>query len=275
MKTMTYFVVDTNYLRIDFPPRLQRSTPDEQFVLTDTTVLETMKPVYWETVAQNSFGSFAPHCNKIVVANAPSELMRKEIASRNPITSVSRIINLNRTSGFQNLVAEISSGVHGQKLAYAKSQISAAQADLANQQLNHAQNEQSLQMAVADIKNAFRLREYRRVADTDQKEMLRLYGVKNLSRVATEVTLTKEGVEVGVAKQMSAVDSFCLRQTIGLYCLGWKWALNGSLPQCPKKINNELMDLDQSVIATYCAGILTGEPSVDALREDILRVLNS
>ena len=153
--------------------------------------------------------------------------------------------------------------------------MSAAQADLGKEQLNPALNEAGLREAVTGIRNAFKLPEYRRVSDPDQKENVRLYGIKHLSRRAVESLFKEKGLPDEAAKRMALGDCFCLRHTIGLYCVGWKWALRGSLPERDDKINNELMDLDQGAIASYCDGVLTREPGVSEIRGDILAVLRS
>ena len=270
------FAVDTSSLRTTFLPQLESSASDDRFVLTDTTVLETMKTAYWRTVAQNSFGALRPYLEKIFVAKAPAELIQSEVKNGNPTASLSDVIDAELTTGFRNLLMEIGSGVEGQNLAFLKSQIDSAQADLANHQLNGPLNQQGLRMATEDIKKAFKLREYRRNPDACQKELIRRFGIKELSKKATEIALTQEGMAVETAKKVSSSDCFCLRQSIGLYCLGWKWAMCGSLPQKQEKITNELMDLDQSLIGGYCDGILTGDNvTVSPLREDILRILRS
>ncbi len=269
---MHYFVVDTNFLRIDLPQRLRSATPDEKFVLTETTILETMKGPYWRTAANNSFKALAPHFDRIVVTHARGKLMRKEIAKQKPLIFPQGMIDSVRTKGVQDLLADIGAGV-GQTLCHVDSQIDAAQADLAIHQLNHVQNEQELMEAVAAIRKYFNLRKYRKLPDGEQKRRLRLGSVKSLSTIAAKAALVATGVGETIANQMSVSDCFCLRQIIGFFCLGWTGAMNGSLP-AKERITNELMDLDQSVIASYCTGILSREPSVVTLRQDILAALN-
>ena len=118
---MTFFAVDTNYLRdTDFLPRLESAGPNESFVLTDTTILETMKTPYWQNVARNSFGALAQHVNKMVVARAPGKLMAGEVASKVPIVAISDILDPHLTGEFRVLAGELAGGIEGQAVALRK-----------------------------------------------------------------------------------------------------------------------------------------------------------
>jgi len=272
---MRYETVDTNFLRIALLPRLAAAGSEDRFVLTDTTILETMKTPFWQTDAQRSFSAIGSHLEKIVVAKAPGELMRSEIRDRHGITSIRDVIDIDLTTAFRGVLLEIASGTAGPQMSFIKSQIGAAQTELASHQLNGVLNEQGLRSATDDIKRAFKLRDYRRITDGNQAKLLRVYGIRQLAQKATEMSLTNEGVPVGKAQMMSANDCFCLRQAIALYSVGWRWAMRGSLPERLEKITNELMDLDQALIGSYCDGILSREDSVRELRDDILNVLRA
>jgi hypothetical protein len=73
--------------------------------------------------------------------------------------------------------------------------------------------------------------------------------------------------------KLSAIDTNFLRVVSNNANSGDLDVRLGSLPN-PEKITNELMDLSQAIVSSYCDEILTKESSVAKLREEILAVMN-
>jgi hypothetical protein len=266
-------VIDTNYLRApDLAQALQSSAPSDRFILADTAVLETMKNAQWETTARASFRILSQFPQQIWLAKAPGNLIRSELDTGRERTE---IIDAPASAGFRSLMAEIMSGVDGPSMAFARANVTAAQADLAQAQQNHAANLQGLQLAVADIRRSIDIAAFRQIPEPRQKELVRLHRIKTLTQIALKQLVQLEGKSANLGQSLAYGRGILLRYQIGLYCLGFKWALNGTLSPDPAKATNELMDLDHALIATYCDDILTKENSVRALRHDILQVLNS
>ena len=229
-----------------------------------------MKGLYWENVAKNSFQIISRFPHKILVAKAPSEIMREEVAG----ASLIDVFDSDLTRGFRMFLNEIATGSSGAALTFAKSQIKAVQEGLGKHQLNHNQNRTDLEMIVEQIKSVIRTRGYRKILDPIESELCRMSITFQLASEAVLRSLIQQGVLIGKAQELANRDSCCLRQCIGVYCLSFKWALLGCLPG-PPKVTNEVMDSDQALIGTYCDEILTTELSVSLLRDEILQVLSS
>lgn len=267
-------VVDTSRLRkSELTNALQSATPGDRFILADTAILETMKNAQWESTARSSFRIIAQYPTRIWVAEAPGDLLRAELATGHETQD---IIDAPMSGGFRALLQEIASGVDGPAIAHVRTQVPAAQTDLAQQQQNHAANLQGLRIAFEGIGSSIDIAGYRRIADPQQKEMLRLHRIKTLAQASLRKFVELEGKPADLGNALANGRGILLRFQIGYYCLGFKWAVNNGLDSFPaEKATNEIMDLDHALIATYCEDILTEENSVRELRHDILQVLNS
>jgi hypothetical protein len=268
------YVIDTNYLRRpDLATALQSAAPGDRFVLSDTAVLETMKNAKWESTARRSFQIIAQHPQKIWLAKAPGDLLRAELATGQEMQDIT---DLPMSGGFRSLLQEIASGVVGPDMAYARSNAAAAQTTLAQQQQNHAANLQGLRFAFDDIRSSIDIAGYRRIADPQQKKLVRLHRIKTLAQASIRKLADLEGKSAEPGNALANGRGILLRYQIGYYCLGFKWAVNNGLDSFPaERATNEIMDLDHALIATYFDAILTEEASVRELRQDILDVLNS
>jgi hypothetical protein len=268
------YVIDTNYLRApELANALQTSAASDRFILTDTAVLETMKNAQWELTARRSFQIIAQHPAKVSVAEAPGYLLANELQSGNEAAA---IIDEPLSRGFRALLAELASGTDGPGMAFARANVAAAQADLSRGQQNHAANLQGLRLAYNDVRQSMRIPAYRAIADAAQKELVRLHRIKTLAQSALKRLVELEGKPAEVGNALADGRGILLRYNIGLYCLGFKWAVNHGLDSFPaERATNELMDLDHALLATYFDDILTRETSVRELRCDILQVLDS
>ena len=276
------YVVDINYLRTPADPTvlqrpelgalLQSSAPSDRFILTDTAILETMKNEQWETTARASFRIISQFPQKIWLAKAPGNLIRNELDTGRETTE---IIDAPASESFRLLMAEIMSGVDGPSMTFARANVAAAQTDLAQAQQNHAANLQGLQLAVADIRSSIDIAGFRRISEPGQKDLVRLHRVKLLAQVALKKLIQLEGRPANLGQSLAYGHGILLRYQIGLYFLGFKRALTGTLSPDATRATNELMDLDHALVATYFDEILTEEASVREMSDDILQALNS
>ncbi len=276
------YVVDINYLRTPADPSvlqrpdlgtlLQSSAPSDRFILTDTAILETMKNERWETTARASFRIISQFPQKIWLAKAPGNLIRSELDTGQ---ETSEIIDLPASGGFRSLMAELMSGIDGPCMTFARANVTAAQADLSLGQQNHAANLQGLQFAVADIRSSIDIAAFRQIPDPGQKDLVRLHRVKSLAQIALKKIIQLEGKPANLGQTLAYGRGILLRYQIGLYFLGFKWAVESTLSSNPANATNELMDLEHALIATYCDDILTEEASVREMRQDILQAINS
>jgi hypothetical protein len=268
------YVIDTGCLRRpELLFGLHHSTDMDRFILADTAVMEVMKNNEWETTAKSSFDIISRYPKNIWLAKAPGDLMSAELATGQETLEV---ISPELTTGFRSLVSEIISGVDGPGMTFARANVAAAQNDLAQQQLNHAENLKGLKAAFEDVKNSLRITAYKNIPDPDQKEMVRLHRIKTLAQTAVKGLVNLEGKPADLGNALANGRGILLRYHIGFYCLGFKWAVNNGLDSFPaEKATNELMDLDHALIATYFDVIQTREASVREMRDDILQVLNS
>ena len=267
-------VVDTSCLRKpELTNALESAAPGDRFVLADTAVLETMKNAQWESTARSSFQIIAQHPQKIWLAKAPGDLLRAELATGQETQDV---IDVPMSEGFRSLLQEIASSVDGPAMAHARSNVTAAQTTLAQQQQNHTVNFQGLNLAFDDIRSSIDIAGYRRIADPKQKELVRLHRIKTLAQASVRRLVELEGGPAALGNALANGHGILLRFQIGYYSLGFKWAVNNGLDSFPaERATNEIMDLDHALIATYFDAILTREVSVRELRHEILDVLNS
>jgi hypothetical protein len=231
-----------------------------------------MKNSEWESTAKSSFDIIARYPQNIWVATAPGDLMRTEVATGQETHD---IISPELTVGFRSLVAEIASGIDGPGMTFARANVATAQNNLAQQQQNHAENLKGLKAAYEDVKNSLKITPYKNIPDPDQKEMVRLHRIKTLAQASVRKLAELEGKSADIGNALANGRGILLRYQIGFYCLGFKWAVNGTLSPDPAKATNELMDLDHALIATYFDDILTREASVREMRQDILQILNT
>lgn len=267
------YVIDTNYLRKpELEQALQSSAPRDRFILTDTAILETMKNAQWESTARASFRIISQHPRKIWLAKAPGDLMQSEIDTGRETTD---LIDLPLSEGFRVLLQEIAGGAGGPAMAHTRATILAAQAGLAQQQQNHVANLQALTLACTDIRGAIDIAGYRRIPDPNQKELVRLHRVKTLAQTAVRRLLELERKPADLGQTLAHGRGILLRYHIGLYCLGFKWALNGTLSPDPTRATNEIMDLDHALIASYFDDILTEEASVREMWRDIVQAIHT
>ena len=276
------YVIDTNYLRTPANPAalnrpdlgqlLASSAPNDRFILTDTAIIEQMKNAQWESTARASFRIISQHPQKIWLAKAPGDLMQGEIDTGR---ETAELIDLPLSEGFRVLLQEIAGNASGPAMAHARTTILAAQADLAQQQQNHVANLQALTLACTDIRGAIDIAGYRRIPDPNQKDLVRLHRVKTLAQTAVRRLLELERRPASLGQTLAYGCGILLRYHIGLYCLGFKWALNGTLSPDPTRATNELMDLNHALIASYCDDILTEEASVREMRRDIVQAIHT
>lgn len=266
-------VIDTNYLRKpELETRLQPSAAGDRFILTDTAVLETLKNAQWEFTARKSFEIIARYPNKIWIAKAPADLRREELSTG---VDTRDVIDAALSAGFRELLAELASGSDGPNLVSLRAKIVSAQSDLAKQQQNHAANFNGLKSFVDDIRNKLDVKGYRKTVDLVQKDKVRLFLIKTLAQVCLKKVIELEGGSATVGDALANGRGISIRYQIGLYCLGFKWAMKGTISPDPAKATNEMMDLSHALIATYFDDILSEEASVREMRKDILDVLDS
>lgn len=267
------FALDTNFLRKpNLAHALSCAGSSDRFIIPDTTVLETMKNDRWESTARASFKIIAGYRGRIFSATEGSKLMKEELESG---VDVATVIDAGLTQGFRALLEEIATDKDGEAMNHVRSVIPAAQADLDAQQQNHPENLKSLKEARDGAKMLVKFKEYRRLLDDDQKRAFRLRLAKALAQRSIIQTVKSEGKEPAIGVALAAGRGIILRDAIGFNLLGFKWAVQNGLDNLKEtKATNELMDVRQAVIGTYCNGILTEEESVVQMRQDILDALD-
>jgi hypothetical protein len=179
------------------------------------------------------------------------------------------------TKGFRALLEEIAAEKDGDAMNHVRAAMPSAQADMAAQQQNHPENHKSLKEARDGAKMLVKFEAYRRLFDNDQKRAFRLRLAKALAQRSIILTAKSEGKNPAIGDALAAGRGIILRDSIGLNLLGFKWAAQNGLDNLKDyKATNELMDVRQAVIGTYCDGILTEEESVVQMRQDILDSLD-
>jgi hypothetical protein len=266
-------LIDTSYLRKpELEAELQATSSEDQFVLADTAVLETMKNEHWELTARQSFEIISRYPRNIFSATEPSKLIVEELESGKDTEDV---VDEYLTKNFRQLLGEIASGVDGPALTYIRSTIAAAQATLAQQQLNHPQKLASLKAAFESVKNYVSREDYKGLSSDELKRDYRLRYAKTLAVFGTQNAAREEGKDSTIGDALSSGRGFIIRQQIGYTLLGFKWFVKRGLDSFPeKKATNEMMDLDHAVTSTYCDRILSKESWLAVMRQDILDALD-
>ncbi len=266
------FAIDTNFLR---KPALAQALgcagSSDRFIIPDTTVLETMKNDRWESTARASFKIIAGYRGRMFSATEGSKLLREELESGKDAATV---IDPGMTKGLRALLEEIATGKDGDAMNHVRNAMPSAQAGMAAQQQNHPENLKSLKEAKDAAKMLVKLKNYRSLLNEDQKREFRLRLAKTLAQKSIIQTAKLEGKDPAIGNALAAGRGIILRDSIGFNLLGFKWAVNNGLDSLPDtKATNELMDVRQAVIGTYCDGILSEEESVVQMRQDILDAL--
>ena len=264
------FVIDTNYLRKQALADALQASSSDRYILTDTAVLETMKNDRWESTTRASFKIIAQHPQKIWVARAPGELLRDELSSGQ---ETSEIFDDYQCEQFRLLLGEIASGHDGPHMDYLRAHIGEAQEKIAEEQQNHVENIKGLKHAYEDIKDTIDISAYRRISDPVKKSQVHLKHIKTHAQNSLQRVVALEGKSSDLGQVLACGRGIMLRYQIGYFCLGFKWALGGTISPDATKATNEIMDLAHAVIATFFDGILTEEDSVRELRDDISAIL--
>jgi hypothetical protein len=268
------FAIDTNFLRKQaLAQALSCAGSSDRFIIPDTTVLETMKNDRWESTARDSFKIIAGYRERIFSATEASKLMNEELESGVDTTSV---IDAGLTKSFRALLGEIASEKDGPAMKHLRGVMLSTQADMAAQQQNHPENLNSLKGARDAAKMLVKLKAYRRLLNEDQKREFRLRLAKTLAQRSIKLTAAAEGKNPAIGDFLAAGRGIILRDAIGYNLLGFHWAVLGSLNGLPDdQATNELMDVRQAVIGTYCDALLTEDKGViKSMRQDILDALD-
>ena len=271
---MNFYVVDQNWFRTDdFVLRLDRAD-GIQYVITDTALLEMFKGQKWEYTSSRSLKAAADHPERIEVAEAPCDILKKEVHTRAPIPP-NAVISKDLTTRFRLYLAEMKAqGTVGPRHDYIRRHISQAQMDLTHQQLDHPRNLAMLRNCHDSIKSDLG-EEFVRAArkgELDQSALEQNVIVPAM-RSAKDI-LAENGVTKDEMKNFLLYDSFLIRHGLAYLLLALRWVTQGGIDSLPDvKATNDLRDMEYVLIASYGVGILTTESKVDSLLADLRKCL--
>ena len=265
--------IDTSFLRkSELETALKEAAAEDRFVVSDALVLETLKNEHWETTARNSFKILSCYPDKILAATEPSKLIIQELESGKDTFDV---VNSGLTITFRQLLRELAAGVDGIMLKSIRDTIVAAQEKVEQQQLNHTENLASLKGVAEEVNDNINRKAYLKIASEEEKRIFRLRYAKTMSCFGTGNVALEEGKTQAIGDALANGRGLMLRQQIGFNLRGFRWFELGGIGSFPaEKATNELMDLDHVLMSTYCDRILSKEPWLAVMRQDILDALD-
>jgi hypothetical protein len=265
-----YIVLDQNAFRrphLLAPALAEARRHSLRLLVIDAAMVEMVKhPDQWELALRLTLRQLAAEPGLVVVGQGTPELLRMERNTGKPSYGQIGIAGL--TDGFRALLAELHRGSDGPGVAYLRQRIATAQADIISQYLDHDQNKARVRKWVDTLASIF-----------DPEERKRLQEPAYRRRVFAGPVLTdlmrhhfgkfhpsSEAVE-RLAQDRSVTAHWLLSEIL----LAVRWLTLGGLNDQtkPERLTNDLLDMEYATIASFCAGIVSEEPQVNEVTEDI------
>lgn len=257
---MSRWIIDQNYFQDeDLRIRIDKADADDAFIITDYAFVEMFKSPQWEFISEKSLAFVSKHPERILIAKAPSELMKIELTNLQPIQNWTDIIDVSLTEDTRAYFREIADvGQTGPRHSYLTASIPAGHATLSEHHQNHEENLLRLHAGVAGIEkllNPSSIRNLRKRLLSDEDR------IKIATTIATEAVrnlLLEHGATKPQADQILKNDSFLMRYHTSFTLLALTWVERGGVNGLrADRATNELMDIDYAVFGSYCNGVLT------------------
>jgi hypothetical protein len=272
---MSFHVLDQNYLRSSELRSFLANLPRGEYVLLpDEALLEMLKGEEWHQTALKSLEILKDYPSRVLIGYARSELLKHEIQTKTPVDG---IVADDITGAFQTYLTQYSKS--GNLDSFANDvigKLTTAQEELKDHQLNVEENAglfRTMHRAIRESLSPEAVKALRRDPANLPCDLLGYSIVHALS--SCRDALLAEGLSFDDAKALLSKDTFLLRHMLGYSLTSLRWIGSGGLePMKDESINNQLIDIDYAVAASYGISILTKEGRVQQLYHDIKDALS-
>ena len=269
-----YIVVDQNCLRDEAlisEIKAKSKILGWQILIPDVSMMEMLKSQEWESTMRHSLRYLASCPDLVSLALGFGEIMRAERDSGEPIDD---LVDDLITPNFRQLLIEIDSGIDGKVIAKVRAGIVDAQ-DLAKRQfLRHTNNKAML----VSLRDAWRkelsdkeIRELR----SDPRKQVDLWASVQMTKTCV-IGLENGGYPIKAAQMLSAEPSVSGCWVSCLSALALKWLVLGGIEALPpKKVTNDLVDVDYIVLGTLSCELHSKENRVKELYQNMGHVMDA